>query len=157
MSDNTRIVYVERPHGNGCLWGCLGVLMIVALPLVVAWGYGTWFLWHGFRESPMVRAAIAMTERDGLAQRVLGRPITVTGVEGNAFTFATGVGARSSYVLRLEGPRGQGALAVTSHTEGRNARIDALELTGPDGRQYDLLHHAPVPGNDGGSGDAQPI
>jgi hypothetical protein len=157
MSQPERIVYVERARGNGCLWGCLGVAMIVALPLIVAWGYGTWFLWHGFRESPMVRAAIAMTEHDGLAQRVLGSPITITGVEGNAFTFATGVGARSSYVLRLEGPRGQGTLAVTSHTEGRNAKIDALALTGPDGRQYDLLHHAPVPGDGGGGGDTQPI
>jgi hypothetical protein len=77
-------------------------------------------------------------------------------MEGNSFTFATGVGARNAYVLRLEGPRGRGTLSVTSHTEGRQAKIDALELTGPDGRHYDLLHHAPVPGG-GGRGDLQPI
>jgi hypothetical protein len=153
MSD-TRYVYVERPRGNGCLWGCLGVLLIVFLPVIVSWGYGTWFLWQGFRESPMMRTAIAMTQRDGLAQRVLGRPITVTGVQGNAFTFATGVGARSNYVLRLEGPRGHGTLSVTAHTEGAKAKMDALELTGPDGQHYDLLHHAPAPSQDGSS---QPI
>ena len=147
MSEPQRVVYVERPRSNGCLWGCLGVLLLVSLPFIVAGGYGGWFLWHGFRESPMVRAAIAMTERDGLAQYVLGRPIIVTGVEGNAFTFSTGVGARNAYVLRLEGPRGTGTLAVTSHTEGRQAKIDSMVLTGPDGRRYDLLHHGPVPGD----------
>jgi hypothetical protein len=154
MSEPQRVVYVERPRGNGCLWGCLGVALLVSLPFLVAGGYGAWFLQHGFRESPMMRAAIAMTERDGLAQSVLGRPITVTGVEGNAFNFSTGLGARNAYVLQLEGPRGAGTLAVTSHTESGQAKIDSMVLTGPDGRHYDLLHHGPVPGD---SGDSQPI
>ena len=143
MSD-TRYVTVDRPRGHGCLWGCLGVLVIVSLPFLFAWGYGAWFLWHGFRESPMMRTAIELVQHDGLAQRVLGRPITVLGVAGNAFTFSTGIGARNAYVLRLEGPRGRGTLAVTSHTEGSIARIDEMELTGPDGQKYDLLHHAPA-------------
>lgn len=154
MPENTRIVYVERPRSSGCLWGCLGVLLIICLPAIVAWGYGTWFAWQGFRDSPMMRTAIEMTQHDGLAQRVLGRPIVVTGVDGNAFSFVTGVGARSSFVLRLEGPRGQGRLAVTSHTEGPKAKIDAMDLIGPDGQHYDLMHHLPL-APDGGGG--QPI
>jgi hypothetical protein len=149
MSD-TRYVYVERPRSNGCLWGCLGAVAIVALPLVLAWGYGAWFLWHGFRDSPVARVAIEMVRRDGLAQRVLGRPIRVIGMEGNSFSFATGAGARNAYVLRLEGPRGEGTLTVTSHSEGSQPKIDVLDLTGPDGQHYDLLHHAPVPGDSGG-------
>jgi len=152
MSDNTRIVTVERPRSNGCLWGCLGVLLIVFLPIIVAWASGAWFLWQGFKTSPMTQAAIEMAEHDSLAQRVLGQPITVVGVEGNAFSFVTGVGARATYVLRLEGPRGQGVLDVTSHTDNSKPKIDALTLTGPDGQHYDLLHHAPVP-----SDNAQPI
>jgi hypothetical protein len=154
MSQPERIVYVERPRSNGCLWGCLGVLLIVLLPLMVSWGYGAWFLYRGFRESPMMRTAIEMVQHDGLAQRVLGRPITITGMEGNTFTFVAGIGARNSYVLRLEGSRGPGTLAVTSHTEGARPKIDTMMLTGPDGQHYDLLHHAPVPA--GGSA-AQPI
>jgi hypothetical protein len=154
MSQPERIVYVERPRSNGCLWGCLGVLLIVALPVIASWGYGAWFLWQGFRENPLLRTVIEMTQHDGLAQRVLGTPITVVGVEGNAFSFTTGVGARSNYVLRLQGPRGEGRLAVTSHAEGGKAKIDAMTLTGPDGGQFDLLHHAPVPAGDR---DAQPI
>jgi len=144
MSESQRIVYVERPRSHGCFWGCMGVLLLVSLPFIFAWGYGSWFLWRGFHDTAMTRAAIEMTERDGLARRVLGRPILVTGMEGSAFSFVTGVGARNQFVLRLEGPRGQGRLAVTAHTEGREAKIDGLKLTGPNGEQYDLLHHAPL-------------
>lgn len=149
MSENQRIVYIERPRGPGCLWGCLGVALLVSLPFIFAWSYGSWFLWRGFHDTAIARAAIEMTERDRLARRVLGRPILVTGMEGSAFSFATGVGARNQFVLRLEGPRGQGRLAVTAHTEGREAKIDSLMLTGPDGQKYDLLHHAPPPNGSG--------
>jgi hypothetical protein len=149
MSENQRIVYVERPRSNGCLWGCMGVLLVVALPLVVMWGYGAWFLYSGFRESPMMRTAIELTQHDGLAQRVLGAPIAVEGVEGNAFSFVPGVGARNAYVLRLTGSRASGTLSVNAHTEGAKAKIDAMVLTGPDGQRYDLLHHAPVPADGG--------
>jgi hypothetical protein len=128
MSEPQRIVYVERPRSHGCLWGCMGVLLIVALPLVMMWGYGAWFLYRGFKESPMMRTAIELTQHDGLAQRVLGTPITVDGVDGNAFSFVPGVGA---------------------HTEGAKAKIDTMVLTGPDGQRYDLLHHAPVPADGG--------
>jgi len=154
MSENQRIVYVERPRGHGCLWGCLGVLLLVSLPFIVAWAYGSWFLWQGFHDSPMMRAAIEIIERDSLARRVLGRPIIVTGMEGSAFSFATGVGARNEFTLRLEGPRGEGRLAVSAHTEGAQAKIDGLMLIGPDGQRYDLLHHAPLPS---GNGDTTPI
>jgi hypothetical protein len=147
MSD-TRTVYVERPRNNGCLWGCLGVALLVSLPFLVAGGYGAWFLRHSLRESTTMRAAIEQVQHDGLAQRVLGRPITVIAVEGNVLHFMLGRGARNSYSLRLQGPRGEGTLDVTSHTEGVRVQIDVLKLTGPDGQEYDLLHHAPVePGN----------
>ena len=154
MSQPERIVYVEQPRSNGCLWGCLGVLLILSLPFIVSWGFGAWFLWQGFRENPLLRTAIAMTQKDGLAQRVLGNPITVTGVEGNEFSFVIGQGARNNYVLRLQGPKGEGTLAVKSHAERGTPKIDEMTLTGPGGDQYDLLHHAPVPSLDNG---AQPI
>lgn len=139
-----RIVYVERPRSNGCLWGCLGVLVLVSLPFIMAGGYGAWFLRHGLNQSATMRAAIEQVQHDALAQRVLGRPITVMAVEGNVFHYMLGEGARNSYALRLSGPRGEGTLNVTSHTLGIRVKIDALTLTGPDGTQYDLLHHAPM-------------
>jgi hypothetical protein len=144
MSEPQRVVTVVRPRSNGCLWGCLGVALLLSLPFILAGGYGAWFLRHGLRESATMRAAIEQVQHDALAQRVLGRPITVTGVEGNVFHFMLGRGARNSYSLRLQGPRGEGTLDVTSHTEGVRVRIDAMTLTGPNGQEYDLLHHAPV-------------
>jgi len=154
MSEPQRVVTVERPPSHGCLWGCLGVLLIVVLPLIVMWGYGAWFLYSGFRTSPMMRAAIELTQKDGLAQRVLGVPITVAGVQGNAFSFVPGIGARNAYVLQLNGSKASGTLSVTAHTQGSQAKIDTMMLTGPDGRQYDLLHHAPIPAEGGAD---QPI
>ncbi|MBV9548167.1 MAG: hypothetical protein JO256_00660 [Alphaproteobacteria bacterium] len=145
-----RYVYVDRPRSHGCLWGCLAVLLLLSLPVIFAGWYG----WSGFRQSPAMRAAVEMVENDALAGRVLGRPITVIGVEGHGFDFSFGRRARTSYVLHVQGPRGEGYLDVTSHVEGGRARIDTLKLTGPDGHDYDLLHHAPLPSDDGG---AQPI
>ena len=146
MSD-TRVVYVERPRNRGCLWGCLIVVPIVAAPLLFAWGYSAWYLYTGFRESPMMRTIVEMTQRDGLAQRVLGAPITVTGLQGNAFSYAPGMGMRDQYVLGVQGSRGFGKLEVRSRTTGGKPVIDSMILTGPDARRYDLLKDAPLPGN----------
>jgi hypothetical protein len=136
---------VERRGQRGCLWGCLAVLVIVLAPLLLAWGYSAWFLYTGFRESPMVRTIVEMTRRDGLARQVLGAPITVVGVEGNAFSYMPGTGTRNRYVLRVEGPKGTGTLDVSGAGNG-TPKIDSMILTGPDGRRYDLLKDAPLPG-----------
>lgn len=142
----TPYVYVERRRGHGCLWGCLGVLALVLAPLLFAWGYSAWHLYSNFRDSPMMRTVIATTERNGLAQHVLGAPIVVTGLEGNAFSYAPGMGLRDQYVLRLQGSRATGTLDVRGRSEGGKPVVESMILTGPDGRRYDLLKDAPLPG-----------
>ncbi len=142
-----RIAYVERPRRSGCLWGCLIVLALVLAPLLFAWGYSTWFLASGFRESPLMRTIVEMTQRDGLAQRVLGAPLTVTGLEGNAFSYMPGMGTRNEYRLRVEGPKGAGTLDVGSSSQGAKPKIESMILTGPDGQRYDLLTDTPLPGD----------
>ena len=147
-----RVVYIERPRRNGCLWGCLGVLALVLAPLIFAWGYSAWFLYRGFRESPLTRTVIEMTQRDGLAQQVLGAPVTMLGVQGNAFSYMPGTGTHNRVILRVEGPKGAGTLDVTSAGDAV-PKIETMILTGPDGRRYDLLKDkaldgpAPIPGN----------
>lgn len=137
----------HRPSSSrGCLWGCLGVAVIVLAPLLFAWGYGAWVVYTGFRENPVMRAAIEMTQRDGLAQQALGQGIIVTGVASNIFTFMPGMGVRNGYALELSGSKGSGTLAVTSHGRGSQAKIDSMILTGPDGRRYDLLSDTVLPG-----------
>src|SRR5689334_2154518 len=103
--------YPPPRRRNGCLWGCLILLLILALPPVVIGGYGAWFLWDGFRRDPVLRMVSELVRSDGLAEQALGLRPVVTGVEGNMFSWMPG-GASHAYVVTLEGPKGEGRLAV---------------------------------------------
>jgi hypothetical protein len=133
-------------RSNGCLWGCVAIILVMTLPLVLAGGYWAWFLYQGYRHDPAVRLARELVEHDGLARRVLGTPIIVTGVEGNAWSWMSGVGQTSSATLSLSGPRGDGTLEIYSHAGPAGTRLDQAILTGPGGARYDLLHHRALPG-----------
>jgi hypothetical protein len=137
---------VPRRRSNGCLYGCLTLIVILALPVVVAAGLSTWFFYHDVWRDPAVRLAREMIARDGLARQVLGTPITVTGVEGNAWSWMPGVGRTSVYILSLSGPRGNGTLEVHAHTGMGRPGLDGATLTAPGGARYDLLHHRVLPG-----------
>ena len=78
------------PLRNGCLWGCLILLLILALPPILLGGYGAWFLWHGYRRDPVLRVVGELVRDDGMAQQVLGDDAVVTGVEGNVFSWMPG-------------------------------------------------------------------
>lgn len=138
----------ERPQNahaprrtNGCLWGCLAVLAFIFLPVILAGGYGAWFLYQGFRNDPVLRAVTELTRRDGLAHQVLGNDIEVTGVEGNAFSFAPGFGSRTSYEVTVEGDKASGILDVEAATRHGRVEIRSMILTTPSGGRYDLLHN----------------
>src|SRR5689334_10756180 len=107
-----REIRSER-RSNGCLWGCLGVAVIVLAPFLFAWGYSAWIFYNGVRDNPLMRTAVEMTQRDGLAQQVLGSNIQVTGVTDNIFAFVPGIGSRNGYRLELSGTKGSGSLEVT--------------------------------------------
>jgi hypothetical protein len=139
----------QQPHypkrGNGCLWGCLILLLIFCLPPVLLGGYGAWFLYDGYRHNPVLRVVDELVRDDGLAQQVLGRGATVTQVEGNVFSWMPGRTGNDFDVL-LEGPKGEGRLAVRSHQPTFGAPVlDSAILAGPDGRRYDLLTHRRLP------------
>ena len=146
--------YPPPRRGHGCLWGCLILLLILALPPVVIGGYGAWFLWDGYRRDPVLRMVSELVRSDGLAEQALGVGPEVTGVEGNMFSWMPG-GASHAYVVTLEGPKGEGHLAVTSHQSGLKAwKLDSAILTGPDGRRYDLIAHRILPREDGSRPDS---
>lgn len=137
--------YPPRRRGNGCLWGCLIVLLIFLLPPVFLGGYGAWFLMDGYRHNPVLGVVSELVRQDGLARQALGPGAVVTGVEGNVFSWVPGK-STDSYQVLLEGPKGQGRLAVTAHHSTFGApSLDSAILTGPDGRRYDLLHHRRLP------------
>lgn len=135
-------------RSNGCLWGCLILVLILIIPPMLIGGYGAWFLWDGYRRDPVLRVVSEMVRRDGMAQEVLGPGAAVTGVEGNFFSWMPGQTSHS-YVVTLEGPKGDGRLAVSTHQSGfENPKLDSAILTGPDGRRYDLLKHQALPSDD---------
>src|SRR6267154_4586404 len=128
-------------RGNGCLWGCLILALILIAPPILLGGYGAWFLYDGYRHNPVLRLVSELVRSDGMAQQALGSGAVVTGVEGSAFTWVPG-SVNGDYDVTLEGPKGQGHLIVRSHRpEFGPPKLDSAILTGPDGRRYDLLKH----------------
>ena len=139
------LVQYPPPKRNGCLWGCLILLLILCLPPVLLGGYGAWFLYDGYKRNPVLRVVGELVREDGMAQQVLGYGATVTEVEGNVFSWVPGRLGNDFDVI-LEGPKGEGRLAVRSHHKAfRSPVLDSAILTGPDGRRYDLLKHQRLP------------
>jgi len=140
-------------RGHGCLWGCLILLLILALPPVLMGGYGAWFLWDGYRRDPVLRLVGELVREDGMAQQALGFGAAVTGVDGNMFSWMPG-GSSHAYDVTLQGPKGEGHLAVTSHQSGMEGwKLDSAILKGPDGRRYDLIAHRILPRDDSSGPD----
>lgn len=134
-------------RSNGCLLGCLILVLIVTVPPLLAAGYGAWYLWEGYRHNPAYRLAAELLRHDGMAQQILGADPVITGVEGNVFSWVPGL-ASDSYDVILEGPKGEGRLSITEHhAEFGPPKLDGAILTGPDGRRYDLLKHQELPTN----------
>jgi hypothetical protein len=137
--------YYPPRRSNGCLWGCLILVLILALPPILAGGYGAWFLYDGYKRNPVLRVVGELVRSDGMAQQVLGSGAAVTGVAGNYYSWMPGT-TSNAYDVTLEGPKGQGRLAVTAHQTGfGQPKLDSAILTGPDGRRYDLLRHQQLP------------
>ena len=136
------MVQNAQPRSHGCFWGCLGIVLIIFLPVLLAAGYGTWFLWQGFRHDPVMRAVTELVRHDGLAHQVLGEDVHVVGMSGNAFSYVPGMGSRSEYEVRLQGSKGEGMLEVEAETRGGRVDVTTMILTAGDGGRYDLLHNA---------------
>jgi len=130
-------------RGNGCLWGCLGLVVLLCLPMILAAGYGSWFLWSGYKRDPVLRVVGELVRHDGTARMVLGEDIVITGVQGGIFSWVQGI-SQSATLVELEGSRGRGVLAVTSHNEVTGPKLDSAILTGPNGGRHDLLHGATI-------------
>lgn len=140
-----------QPRSHGCFWGCLAIVAILFLPVLLAGGYGTWFLWQGFRHDPVMRSVSELVRRDGLAHQVLGDDIRVVGMFGNAFSYVPGMGSHSDYEVRLAGNKAEGTLEVEADTRHGRVNVTTMILTAPDGGRYDLLHNQILAPGSGGS------
>jgi hypothetical protein len=103
MTQPTQQTY--PPRNNGCLWGCLILLLILCLPPVLLGGYGAWFLYDGYKRNPVLRVVGELVRTDGMAQQVLGRGAEVIAVEGNFFSWMPGR-LSNDFGVVLEGPKG---------------------------------------------------
>jgi hypothetical protein len=128
-------------RSNGCLWGCLAVIAVIALPFILAGGYGAWFLYQGFRHDPVLQTVTVLLQHDGLAHQILGDDIHVTGMEGNAFSFVPGLGSHNDYEVTLTGDKASGTLDVEADASHGRVEIRSMILTGPHGGRYDLMHN----------------
>jgi hypothetical protein len=114
---------------------------ILFLPILLAGGYGTWFLWQGFRHDPVMRTVSELVRRDGLVHQMLGDDVRIVGMDGNAFSYVPGMGSHSDYEMRLQGSKAEGTLAVEAETRHGRVNVTGMILTTPDGGRYDLLHN----------------
>ena len=127
---------------HGCLWGCLAVLAFIFLPILLAAGYGAWFVYQGYQRDPVLRGVVELVRKDGMAETVLGENIHVTGIEGSMLAYMWGYGQTGgSYVVDLEGSKGRGDLHVTATSRDGRLSVQSMILDGPDGGRYDLLRH----------------
>jgi hypothetical protein len=55
LAPSSPTAYPPPRRKNGCLWGCLIVMLLVSLPPILVGGYGAWFLWQGYRRDPVLR------------------------------------------------------------------------------------------------------
>jgi hypothetical protein len=76
-----------------------------------------------------------------LAHQVLGDDVQITGMDGNVFSYAPGLGSRSAYELRLSGRKGDGTLEVEADSNSGQVTVKSMTLTASDGGRYDLLHN----------------
>jgi hypothetical protein len=140
------MIQQSPPRRHGCLWGCLAVMAVLALPFVLAAGYATWFWTVGYTRDPVLRGVVELVRRDGTAERVLGNNIHIAGMEGSGFSYMWGE-QNSAYVVELEGSKGRGALHVVAGQKNGQLNVQSMILDAPDGARYDLMHHSIRPGS----------
>ena len=132
-------------RGHGCLWGCLAVIAVIALPLMTLTGYGTWLFYHSLAGDEGLRRVVDSLKGNGLVLQVLGDDVHIAGIEGSAISGSFGSGDRAIYIVRLEGSKGTGTTTVTAQIFFTHIHVLSLTLVGPDGTHYDLLRHTLTP------------
>jgi hypothetical protein len=132
-----------RRRSGGCLWGCLGLLLIVAIVLGGVFGYSAWFLHKGFENDSRIQTIMAIVQSDARAEAVLGRNIHIAGIESQTFAMGTGIGKSASYTLRLIGSDGEGVLKVNLDLSGGKTKVTLMILTGTDGHPHTLVGKEP--------------
>jgi hypothetical protein len=129
--------------GHGCLWGCLVAALIAAGLVFVAISYSSWWLTSGYQGGKTLHLVVDTLNSDRIARSVLGDNIRIVDLQSSTFASDTISGSREAYIVRVQGSRAAGTLAVTVDTMSGKSRITSMLLTGPDGGTYDLTVSRP--------------
>jgi len=132
----------RAPH-RGCLWGCLGGFVAVAVVLMAVFGYGAWYFYKGFSNDSRIATIMTTLRDNSQAASVLGKNIKVLEVELHTFDYATGRGGTASYVLKVAGSRDHGELKADLDISRHEPKIKVLILTDSDGQSYYLIGTPP--------------
>jgi hypothetical protein len=137
---------------HGCLYGCLigaGIFLIV---LIGAFSWMGWYFYSGFKNSATLKAAVVRLNSDQVARSVLGDNIAITNLSSSNVSADLSTGKSETYVAHVKGTRAEGTLSITAETPPHGqTHFSKMTLTGPDGRDYDLLNGATGPPNAPGS------
>lgn len=130
-------------RSNGCLWGCLGTLAVVAVIVLAVFGYGAWYFYNGFTADSNVQTVLAALKGDTRAEAVLGKNIKILSVSAHTYERSTGRGGTATYVLQVTGSEGDGEVKAELDISNDPAKITLLILTGKDGQAHYLVGTPP--------------
>jgi hypothetical protein len=131
---------------HGCLYGCLIAAGIFLIVLIGGFSWMGWYFYSGFKNSPTLKAAVVRLNNSEVARSVLGDNITITSLSSSNVSADLATGKTETYVAHLKGSKAEGTLSLTAETPPRGqTNFTKMTLTGPDGRDYDLLNGATGP------------
>lgn len=132
-----------RSH-KGCLWGCLGTLIAVAVVIAAVFSYGAWYLYKGFSDDPRIQTIAAAVRANDEAVGVLGHDIKVMAVNRQTYDFSTGKGGTASYSLKMVGSNGEAEINAELDITKSETKIKSLVLVDSDGHSHYLVGAAPA-------------
>ena len=136
-------------RSHGCLWGCLGVVLLAAVLGGGAMLWSGWYVTQGFKSDPALVNVLAVVNTNRTAHDVLGDNIQVLDVESERVAAILGQHREktATYTAQLQGSKGRGELHVTLHATGGAMKVVSMILTGPDGTRYNLTDNTLTPSN----------
>jgi Cytochrome oxidase complex assembly protein 1 len=131
----------DKPHshfGTGVLVGCLAPLALIGLLIVGGLIYGGYYLFNGYKHDASLQTVMAAVQHNPIAHAVLGDNIAIAGMPSYNFRYNAGR-HYASYVFSVRGSKANGTIHAGVSIAAGKTTIRALMLTGPDGRNYELV------------------
>lgn len=140
--DHSNEIPVRR-SSHGCLWGCLGLVVLAVVVFGGLFGYGAWYFYKGFENDPRLATIMDVVRSNARAEAILGHDIKVLEIEGRTVHLSNGTDNSASFTLRLSGSNGEGKLDAELDLNGKKPKITRMTLIGPDGQEHVLVGKEP--------------